>query len=176
MIKPSLTLILIATLVIGGCSSTGLKNYQPPKSGPIAIVNLYAPSIQSSAANTELDFEIFQVQPDCSLQSRGWIQLTPTDFNKSIKVVASDALFLRLDYFQTDIVLARNNRGEVKFALEPVAGQTYTIEYKNNARLFDMDIWEGTTTASGNGKAIEPLEWNERNGKVVFRGKLACAG
>lgn len=173
MQSTSFCLALIA-LFLAGCASTGQRNYEGPKSGPIAVVNLFAPSIQSSAANTELDFEIFQAQADCSLKSLGWMQLTPTNYSKPINVVGDAPLFIRLDYFQTDIVLARNNRGEVKFALQPETGKTYTIEYKNNARLFDMDIWEGKIDAGNQRKAIEPLEWNERNDKIVYRGRLNC--
>jgi len=171
------TFLFLALLSLGllvGCASNGPRAYQPPKSGPMATVNLFAPTIQSSSANSEVDFEIFAVQPDCSLNSLGWITLTPTNFNKPIKVVADEVLFIRLDYFQTDIVLARNNRGEVKFALKPSASNSYTIEYKGTGSRFDMNVWEGNPADNVQGKLLDPLEWNERNGKVVYRGQLNC--
>ncbi len=167
--------MLTIIAMVSGCASNGPHTYQPPQSGPMATVNLFAPTIQSSAANSEIDFEVFAINPDCSLYSRGFVQLTPTNFNRPIKVVAGEALFVRLDYFQTDIVLARNSRGEVKFAIEPVSGKSYTVEYKGTGTRFDMDVWEGNPSDKVQGKPVVPLEWNERNGKVLYRGNLKCS-
>ena len=167
---------LILTLaILSACASNGPRDYVGPTSGATATVNLHAPTIQSSAANSEIDFEIFVAQADCSLLSQGWVRLTPAGFTKPIKVVAGQPLFIRLDYFQTDIVLARNNRGEVKFALEPSENTTYTVEYKGSGTRFDMDVWQGSPSDGVQGRTVVPLEWNERNGKVIYRGNLSCA-
>ena len=171
MIAIGLTMICL----ISGCAGKGPRKYVGPRSGPTATVNLFAPTIQSSAANSEVDFEIFTVQSDCSLKSLGSVQLTPTRFNTPIAVVGEVPLFFHLTYFQTDIVLARNSRGEVKFALEPSTGKNYTVEYKGTGSRFDMDIWEGKPSNKVQGKLLEPLEWNERNGKIVYRGNMPCS-
>ena len=173
--KAKMTFLLLALIVVlSGCASKGPRPYVGPKSGPKATVNLFAPTIQSSAANSEIDFEIFRATANCSMESLGWVTLTPKGFNKPITVAAGVPFFVRLDYFQTDIVLARNSRGEVKFVFVPAENKTYTVEYKGTGTRFDMDIWEGSPKDGVQGAKVVPLEWNVRNDKVLYRGELNC--
>ena len=88
----------------------------------MATVNLYSPALQSSTANSELDFEIFHVLPDCRVESLGWVKLTPKKFNVPIVVRADEPVFINLSYFQSDLLVATNSRGAVNFAIIPKNG------------------------------------------------------
>lgn len=167
--------LLFSILFCLGCASGGLKTYSPPKGVPLATLHIYAPAIRTSAANTELDYEIFRVDSQCNVESLGWVKLEPANHSTTIQIGADDVSFMRLDYFQTDIVLARNSRGEVKFAFKPEANREYTIENFNTRRLFEMNVWEGPMDGSNKIATIDPLEWNLReSGQLVFRGNLNC--
>lgn len=167
----------IVVLAIGliGCAGGGPRTYTPPKGVPLATLNLFAPAIRTSAANTELDYEIYRLNSRCQAESLGWIKLEPSNHAKTIQVAANEVAFFQLNYFQTDIVLARNSRGEVKFAFTPEAGKEYTIENFNTQRLFEMNIWNGPMNGGNRQAKIDPLEWNQReSGQLVFRGNLNC--
>ena len=171
----SISALIVIIQLLSGCSSPPSIDYRPPTSGPLATLNLHAPAIQTSAANTEVDFQIFRLQSDCSVESRGWVKLKPTNHSISVQIPGGEPLFLLLDFFQSDLVLARNARGEVKYAIEPVAGKEYTVEYKGSQPRLSVDFWEGPADATKKIKGIQPEEWRERNGQVVYRGELKCS-
>ncbi len=174
MKKIAFLVSLLTLTFLMACSSPPSIDYRPPTSGPMATLHLHAPAIQTSAANTEVDFQIYRLQADCSVESRGWVKLKPNNHSLSVPIPGNEPLFLLLDFFQADLVLARNSRGEVKYAIEPEAGKEYTVEYKGSQPRLSVDFWQGPTDVNKKVKGIQPEDWRQRNGKVVYRGDLNC--